>query len=409
MRPSGLSAATFGADHFSEASRRLNRLALSLMSAAAIAGAPLLAAFAPQGAAAETTEQAGPREDGLIRSHQVDGGALLLKTDKPGLYVQAPLLATDIDVAIAGPVGRAVVTQRFTNPAKVYVEGKYVFPLPEGSAVDVLRMRVGDRLIEGDIKERVEAKKIYETAKAEGYVASLVEQERPNVFTTSVANIGPGESVTIQIEYQETFAPRDGVFGMRLPLVVAPRYSPKPRASEVKFGPKGWYVALKDPVADRGRVSPPVADPRKEEPGSIRNPVEITVDLQAGFPLGTVNSLYHKVNIDPSGVNGARITLKGPTPANKDFYLSWKPESIDEPYLSLFTEGFERAPGAPAGEGAGDKKVKERSYLMMLTPPAAEAIGGTAHREIAGAGHLWPDEEPEAFVRVVREWFTTQI
>ncbi|MEL6977448.1 MAG: marine proteobacterial sortase target protein [Pseudomonadota bacterium] len=330
------------------------------------------AAQAPQAALAQTpaAEETALRDDGLIRLDQIDGGALLFFTDEPGFYVQAPLVSTNIDVVVAGAVARTVVTQRFTNPAEVFVEGKYVFPLPEDSAVDVLRMKVADRLIEGEIKEREEAKEIYETAKAEGFVASLVEQERPNLFTTSVANIGPGDSVTIQIEYQETIAPRDGVFGLRLPLVVAPRYTPDPKPLLVKFGPEGWYEADADPVPDRARVTPPVADPRREDPSSIRNPVEISIDLQAGFPLGPVKSLYHEVSVKPSGANGAAIALKGPAPADRDFYLSWRPERIDEPYLTLFTEGLER-------EAEDGEATKERSYLLMLTPPSADAIGDT--------------------------------
>ncbi|MEM9725181.1 MAG: marine proteobacterial sortase target protein [Pseudomonadota bacterium] len=337
--------------------------ALALASALALAG---LIAVAP---AQASPDHGGQRDDGLIRLDQVDGGALMLFTDKPGLYVQAPLVKSDYDVAIAGPLARTVVTQRFTNPATVFVEGKYVFPLPEDSAVDTLRMRVGGRLIEGEIKEREEAKVIYETARAEGFVASLVEQERPNMFTTSVANIGPGESVVIQIEYQQTLAPRDGVFGLRLPLVVAPRFTPDPQPTLVKFGPEGWFVEQSDPTPDRERVTPPVVDPRSEPAGSLRNPVDIRIDLQAGFPLGPVQSLYHRVAVSPAGTTGARIQLEGPAPADRDFFLSWRPEKIETPYLALFTEAPATDPSG-AGETATD-----RNYLMMLTPPAPESIG----------------------------------
>lgn len=306
-------------------------------------------------------EQSGQRDDGLIRSDQLDRGALLFYTDEPGLYVPAPLLATKIDISVAGAIARTVVTQRFKNPAEVYVEGKYLFPLPEGAAVDTLKMRVDDRLIEGEIKEREEAKEIYEEAKAEGYVASLVEQERPNMFTTSVANIAPDATVVIQIEFQESLLVRDGVFGMRVPLVVAPRYSPDPRPLLVKFGADGWEVDASDPVADRERITAPVADPAAEDPNTIRNPVELTVDLEAGFPLGHIKSLYHEIAVTPRGAEGAEIALDGVVPADRDFYLSWAPQEISEPDLALFTELSE----------------DEEHYLLMLTPPSAEAIGDT--------------------------------
>ncbi|MBX2855237.1 MAG: marine proteobacterial sortase target protein [Rhodobacteraceae bacterium] len=324
--------------------------------------------------------QDAPRADGLIRADQVDGGALLFFTDEPGLYVQAPLVSTKIDISVAGPIARAVVTQRFRNPAEVFVEGKYLFPLPEGAAVDTLKMRIGDRLIEGEIKEKQQAREIYEQAKAEGYKASLVEQIRPNMFNTSVANIGPDEMVVIQIEYQQTLAPRDGLFGLRAPLVVAPRYTPKDLVDVVKFGPNGWEVEKQRPIpgvigAGRaGPKDPPVeqtlADPRFDEPGTIRNPVELTVDIDAGFPLGELKSLYHEVDITRGGDGEtATASLSGPVPADRDFYLSWGPKEVDDPYAALFSaaEPGEATNVAPAGE----------HFVFMLTPPALEAIGDT--------------------------------
>ncbi len=332
------------------------RTALTALSVLAFA----FVAFASGLAGAQDAAE-GRRDDGLIRLDQMDGGGLLLFTDEPGLYVQAPLLSTSIDVSVAGSLARTVVTQRFTNPADVFVEGKYVFPLPEGSAVDTLKMRVGDRLIEGEIKEREEAKEIYETAKAEGYVASLVEQERPNMFTTSVANIGPQKTVVIQIEYQQTLAPRDGVYGLRVPLVSAPRYSPEPRPGLVRFGPKGWELDSNDPVPDRNRITPPVADPRADDPSSIRNPVDLRVDLVAGFPLGPIKSFYHEVNVTSGGAGAATVSFKGPAPADRDFYLSWAPARIAEPTVALFSESRE----------------DDEHLLFMITPPAADAIGDT--------------------------------
>ena len=324
--------------------------------------------------------QDAPRADGLIRVDQVDGGALLFFTDEPGLYVPAPLVSTKIDISVAGPIARAVVTQRYRNPAKVFVEGKYLYPLPENAAVDTLKMRIGDRLIEGEIKEKQQAREIYETAKAEGYKASLVEQIRPNMFTTSVANIGPDEVVVIQIEYQQTLAPRDGVFGLRAPLVAAPRYTPKDLVDVVKFGPNGWEVEKQRPipgVIGAGRADPKdppveqtIADPRFEEPGTIRNPVELTVDIDAGFPLGDLKSLYHEVDISRGGDGESAVaSLSGPVPADRDFYLSWAPKQVDAPYGALFRaeESGEATNVAPAGE----------HFVFMLTPPDLEAIGDT--------------------------------
>src|SRR5262249_14970510 len=117
-------------------------------------------------------------------------GALLLKS-QDDRYVEAPLVATDVDLVVSGPTARARVTQIFHNPTDGWVEAVYVYPLPEGGAVDTLKMVVGERVIVGDIKDRASARDAYEQAKAAGQKASLIEQERPNIFTNSVANIGP--------------------------------------------------------------------------------------------------------------------------------------------------------------------------------------------------------------------------
>ncbi len=225
----------------------------------------------------------------------MQAGSLLLKSDEPGKYIPAPLLATDYTVTVSGPTARTIVTQRFKNPSDGYVEGVYAFPLPEDSAVDTLKIIEGNRVIVGEIKERQEAKVIYEEAKAAGQAASLLEQERPNLFTNSVANIGPHETVVVQIEYQETVKQSSGTFSLRLPLVVAPRYIPAPIVQNVEFTQNGVAVTTQGGVPDADRITPPVLDPRKNPK---INPVSISVTLNAGFELGAVKSLYHPVKID---------------------------------------------------------------------------------------------------------------
>ena len=135
---------------------------------------------------------------GIVRPGDARSGSLLFKTDDG--YVDATRLGVDVDLTVSGPTIRARVTQIFRNPTQDWVEATYVYPLPSGGAVDTLKMVVGDRVIVGDIKERQQAKAIYEQARATGRKAALTEQERPNIFTNSVANIGPGETVLVQIE-----------------------------------------------------------------------------------------------------------------------------------------------------------------------------------------------------------------
>ena len=152
-------------------------------------------------------------------------GSLFLKSDD-GDTTDATRLGVDVDLMVSGPTMRARVTQIFRNPTSNWVAATYVYPLPSGGAVDTLKMVVGDRVIVGDIKERQQARIIYEQARQNGQKAALTEQERPNIFTNSVANIGPGETVLVQIEYQEPVAQSGNEFSLRVPMVVGPRYNP---------------------------------------------------------------------------------------------------------------------------------------------------------------------------------------
>ncbi|QHP67298.1 marine proteobacterial sortase target protein [Bradyrhizobium sp. LCT2] len=296
-----------------------------------------------------TTEQASLLQPGEARS-----GSLLLKED--GATTEAIRLGTDIDITVSGPTLRARVTQVFRNPTKDWVEATYVYPLATNGAVDTLKMVVGDRVIVGYIKERQQARVIYEQARSAGQKAALTEQERPNIFTNSVANIGPGETVLVQIEYQEPVHQSGNEYSLRVPLVVAPRYNPAPIVQSVDFrnDGSGWGAATSDPVPDRERISPTVLDPARNAPA---NPTSITVRLKAGFALGEVKSHHHNVKIE-SPDNATRIVTlaDGAVPADRDFELTWKPAAQKAPSVGLFRE-----------------HVGDADYLLaFVTPPSAE-------------------------------------
>jgi Ca-activated chloride channel family protein len=294
---------------------------------------------------------------------EVRAGSLLLRDGER--YVEAPRVATDIDITVSGPTSRARVTQIFDNPTKNWVEAVYVNPLPDGGAVDTLKMVIGDRVVVGDIKERSEAKAIYEEAKRIGRKATLFEQERPNIFTNSVANIGPGERVMVQIEYQEPVHRGGNTSSLRVPLVVAPRYNPTPVVQAVDFNGGGWGHATNDSVPDRDRITPPVLDPRVEAPV---NPVAITVHLNAGFPLGEIKSHHHAVNVETPAADARVIRLDSKVaPADRDFELTWTPAAGDAPSVGLFRE-----------------HVGNADYVLALvTPPAvADARKESPPREI---------------------------
>ena len=292
-----------------------------------------------------------------VGPNDMTSGSLLLKL-KDGTYVEAPRLGSDYNVTVSGPTARSILTQRFSNPSDGWVEGVYVFPLPEESAVDTLKIVSGNRVIVGEVKERQEAKAIYEAAKRDGQTAALLEQERPNIFTNSVANIGPHDSVVVQIEYQETVKQSDGTFSLRLPLVVAPRYNPQPIEQTVDFKPdgSGYGKVSNDPVPDRDRITPPVLNPATNAP---TNPVSITVNLKAGFALDQVVSAYHKVNITSPEEQTRTITLADHVvPSDKDFELTWQAKGT-APQVGLFHES-----------------IAGKDYLLAsITPPS---VAGTA-------------------------------
>ncbi|WP_421779331.1 marine proteobacterial sortase target protein [Kiloniella litopenaei] len=275
--------------------------------------------------------------NGLVSPNDMKRGSLLLKTTEAGKMVEAIQLATNVEIDINGPIARTKVTQRFRNPSNGWVEGTYVFPLPETSAVDTLKMQIGDRFIEGVIKPKEEARKIYDDAKREGKKASLVEQLRPNLFTNSVANIGPQEIVVVQIEYQETVRQSNGLFSLRFPMVAAPRYNPKPRIVEsVNFENDAQWGTVKDPVPDREETTSPVLNTEKQ---AKSNPVSLNVNLASGFPIGEIKSPFHNIVTDYKSKDQVKVSLSDQVvPADRDFELNWKAEPKQSPRVALFKE-----------------------------------------------------------------------
>jgi Ca-activated chloride channel family protein len=250
------------------------------------------------------------------------------------------------------------------------MEGIYVFPLPHKAAVDSLRLTVGERVIEGRIEERKKAQEQYVKARRQGRKAALVEAERPNIFTTSVANIGPGETIKVEIRYQQTVAYRDGEFRLRFPMVVGPRYVPG-AVQIARFGANGWAAsASSGPNAavqtDAQRISQPVQRPGANGERYL-NPVSLTVRLNAGVPLAEVKSHHHKINLDAALEGRRTITLdRGNVPADRDFELTWRPKQGAAPRAGLFIETDAPVLTAP----------RIRHALLLLLPPSAEAIEG---------------------------------
>ena len=306
--------------------------------------------------ALSATEPAAPAmsQSDTVTAAALEGGGLFLATKDPARLLPAPLQSSEVDISISGPLARVVVRQTYANPSNVWLEGIYTFPLPDKSAVDRLTMIVGERRIEGVIQEKEKARKTYEKAKRQGRRASLVDQERPNIFTTQVANIGPGESITIEIQYQENLRFSDGGFSMRFPMVIRPRFNPgDPLVAEARSG-TGWSWDTTE-VPDASRITPHIIDPTA---GPI-NPVQITVTLDPGFPVGKISSPYHVIDVSRAADDRYDISLaRGTVPANQDFVLNWRPAPGTMPTAGVFTE----------------IRDGEAYHLLMIMPPAGERL-----------------------------------
>ena len=241
----------------------------------------------------------------------------------------APALRTDVAIDVSGIVARVRVRQVFRNPDDAWVEGVYTFPLPDAAAVDTLRMKIGERIIVGEIRERAQARQSYVKARRSGRRASLIEQERPNIFTASVANIPPHGEVTVKIGYQERLKFADGIVSLRFPTVLGPRYIHGGYAV-AGAGAMGWAGTI-DLVEDAARITPPV---RQSGPP---NALSLTVTLDAGMPIAMLKSPSHA--IDAVSLENGRycVTLKDGV-ANRDFVLHWRPSPGDAPFAALFRE-----------------------------------------------------------------------
>ena len=265
----------------------------------------------------------------------------LFLAGKDGNAVPAPVLGATVEVKVTGIIARTRVTQIFTNPSKEWLEGIYIFPLPADGAVDTLRMKVGDRTLQGVIQEKTEARQTYETAKQQGVKASLIEQQRPDVFTTSVANIGPGETVEVAIEMQQVVQWDRDRFRLRFPMVVAP-------------GEKSGRSGLRLPPVRR-RGAPPI------------NPFAFHADLNPGFPLAKVESPSHAVTVARGKNLRYAVDLKkGVEPADSDLVLEWAPAVGSEPRGVFYSEEVDG----------------ERYDLLMVMPPdSPEAVASRLPRE----------------------------
>jgi len=260
-------------------------------------------------------------------------GALLL-TDDQGQIHPATLLDTDAHITVSGPVAQVTLTQRFHNPSQQFREGRYLFPLPENAAVDGMVLTIGDRRIIGRIDRKAEAEKTYRQARASGKKASLVSQQRPNLFTTAVANIAPGETVLVELHYQQTLNVDGHRFQLRLPLTLTPRFTPHTETPHPLDSLLRNAVTAPGGTADAGTAS-------------------IHIDLDAGSRLATLGSPSHAIHYQRHGQRYTITPKAGAIAMDRDLLLNWELKDTGEPLVASFHE-----------------KIDGKHYaLLMVVPP----------------------------------------
>ncbi|MBT8103558.1 MAG: marine proteobacterial sortase target protein [Gammaproteobacteria bacterium] len=273
---------------------------------------------------------------------QAQAGSLLWRMQQG--YTTATLMNTEVDMQISGLVARVSVRQEFLNEGAEWVEGIYVFPLPDRAAVDRMRLHIGDRFIEGEIEEKERARKTYEQAKQAGKKTSLVQQQRANLFTTSVANVAPGERVVVEIEYLEEIRYEEGRFSIRFPMTLTPRYI-SGQSMPDKLG-SGWSADT-DRVPDASLITPPMVSSSKG------HKLALAANVNAGMPLAIITSRYHPVDV---AEHDGRYTVTlggGQVPMDHDFELVWQPVASAAPRAMIFSETIEGEP----------------HHLLMVMPP----------------------------------------
>ena len=286
--------------------------------------------------------QAWPAESQEMTPNQAQTGSLLWKMAQG--YTTATTINTDVDMKISGLVARVKVRQEFRNEGSAWVEGVYVFPLPDKAAVDRMRLHIGDRFIEGEIREKEQAKKEYEQAKAEGKKTSLVQQQRANLFTTQVANVAPGELVVVEIEYLEDLRYEDGKFSIRFPMTLTPRYIPGNPLPD-KQG-SGWAPDT-DQVPDASLITPP------QVMNSNNHRISLTAEINAGIPLEIIASRYHPVSVTETDSHYQVELTDSQTYMDHDFELVWQPVPSEKPRAMAFAETIDGKP----------------YHLLMVMPP----------------------------------------
>lgn len=303
----------------------------------------------------------------------------LFTVNKDTTKTEIPLVSSHLSCEVRGPIAQVTLVQSYTNSSADPIEAVYVFPLHSDSAVGGMTMHIGDRTIRAVIKTREDARATYDKAKADGKAAALLDEERPNIFTQSVANILPGEEIDVEIVYDVLLEPDAGMYELALPTVVGPRYIGGEPLGGTQSG--GGTAPDTDRVPDASRITPPVATPGE----STGNDYGVDLDLDAGMKITDITSPTHAIDVAPVGGNHIHVTLaEGTVPADKDIVIRWR-TTVDSPTVAVLADRSDGTTGHLA---------------LVLQPPPAKTIS-TDKREmvfvIDSSGSM--DGEPIALVK----------
>ena len=272
-----------------------------------------------------------------------DDYSRMIVMDEDGIVSDLPLEHTEAHITVDGSIQLVTVRQVYGNPYSDPIETVYVFPLPESGAVYSMNMEIGDRRIEGEIKERLEAQRIYQEAISQGQTAALLEQERPNVFTQTVGNIMPGDDIVIEIMYAAPVDYNGGTWEVVYPMVVGPRFNP-------------------NSVTDAERITPDIV-PEDTRSGYD---IELSLTLDPGFPIREFESLNHAVSTEIQGDDRLVVELSRENEIpNRDFVFSYRTAGNDI--------------GAGVVSHNGDMGGH---FMLMLEPDAEVDPGHIAPKEI---------------------------
>jgi Ca-activated chloride channel family protein len=283
---------------------------------------------------------------------QVGEGSLLYRSPISGRYESVPLIHTDAVLDVRGLVAAATVTQQYANSTADPIEAVYVFPLPHDAAVYDIEIHIGNRVIRSVVRERQEAKHVYEAAKSAGKRAALLEEERPNIFTTSIANIMPGDHIDVRMRYVEPLRWEGDHMRLVFPMVVGPRYIPGTQA--VGHTGTGW-ASDTNSVPDASRITPPVRNPESRSGHDI----SVAVDLDSGFEAASLKCISHEISVHRLADGRQHVELAtGATLPNKDFVLEVQQADSTKPKTALFL-----SPASDSGE---------TNFLFIAFPPTVQ-------------------------------------